>query len=223
MQTEPGADLSKADTAYHLLRKRILDGVYVSGYRLVIDELVRETGISGAPWREAVRRLEAEGWLEIVRNVGARLTVFSPDDFVQAVEVVARLDGYSIALASKRIDKDSLARAHELNKEMTAALEDFDTARFADLHRDFHFLFTEHCGDAHLKKLVQTEWYRLVAIRRTVFSSYPMRPKSDVEEHEALLTLIENDAPVEEIEHAAREHMRERLTRLDKIAPSGTD
>lgn len=216
MHPEIDANLSKADTAYHLLRRRILDGVYVGGYRLVIDELVRETGISGAPWREAVRRLEAEGWLEIVRNVGARLTAFSPDDFVQATEVVARLESYSLALASKRIDKATLARAHELNNEMRTALEDFDTARFADLHRDFHFLFSEHCGDEHVKKLVQTEWYRLVAIRRTVFSSHPMRPKLDLDEHENLLALIENDAPAEEIEAAARDHMRQRLERIEE-------
>jgi len=219
MKPEAG-DLSKADTAYHLLRKRILDGVYVGGYRLVVDDLVRETGISGAPWREAVRRLEAEGWLEIIRNVGARLTAFSPDDFVQAVEIVARLESYSLALASKRVDKATIGRAREINRDMRAALEDFDTARFADLHRDFHFLFAEHCGDAHLNKLVQTEWYRLIAIRRTVFSSHPIRPMLDLEEHENLLKLIEEDAPPGEIEAAARDHVRQRLTGVDERTPT---
>jgi len=40
-------------------RSSILDGIYGPGYRLVIDRLAEEFGVSALPVREAVRRLEA--------------------------------------------------------------------------------------------------------------------------------------------------------------------
>ena len=52
---------NKHEQAYSIIRERIFNGTYVPGYRLVIDGLARELGISPVPIREAIRRLEAEG------------------------------------------------------------------------------------------------------------------------------------------------------------------
>src|SRR5260221_11723157 len=51
---------NKHDQAYSIMRKRILNGTYVPGYRLKIDALARELGISPIPIREATRRYEPQ-------------------------------------------------------------------------------------------------------------------------------------------------------------------
>src|SRR5262245_45003271 len=71
-----GTEISRFELAYTTIRQRILNGAYGPGYRLVLDELAREIGMSPVPVREAVRRLEAEGYVDFQRNVGARVATF---------------------------------------------------------------------------------------------------------------------------------------------------
>ncbi len=129
--------ISKADIAYSWLWERIIEGVYGPGYRVVIDQLVRETGISSIPWREAIRRLEAEGWMEVVPQVGARITTFDTNAYAQTMQVLARLEGYATALALPNLTPDTIAAALKVNQNMAKALEDFDPVRFTQLNRGF--------------------------------------------------------------------------------------
>lgn len=65
--------VSKQEYVYDAIRRRILDGVYAPGYRLVIDALADDLGVSAAPVREAIRRLEAEGRVVHRHNAGSRV------------------------------------------------------------------------------------------------------------------------------------------------------
>ena len=59
VQTPP----TKQQRLYEAIRERILSGAYGPGFRIVIDSVAEEFGVSQLPVREAVRRLEAEGLL----------------------------------------------------------------------------------------------------------------------------------------------------------------
>jgi len=65
--------LSKQERAYALIRRRILEGTYQPGYRLIISTLADELGVSAVPVREAIRRLEAEGRVVYRHNAGSRV------------------------------------------------------------------------------------------------------------------------------------------------------
>jgi DNA-binding GntR family transcriptional regulator len=197
---------SKADIAYSWLRERIIEGVYGPGYRVVIDQLVRETGISSIPWREAIRRLEAEGWMEVVPQVGARITTFDSNAYEQTMQVLARLEGYATALALPNVTPDTVQAAFEVNQNMAKALADFDPVRFTQLNREFHFILYEHCDDAHLYSLITNEWSRLHVIRRASFALVPGRARASVAEHEALLNLLSDGRNFDAVEAAARQH-----------------
>lgn len=197
---------SKADIAYAWLWERIIEGVYGPGYRVVIDQLVRETGISSIPWREAIRRLEAEGWIEVVPQVGARITTFDSNAYAQTMQVLARLEGYATALALPNLTPDRVQAAFEVNQDMAKALADFDPVRFTRLNREFHVILSEHCGDAHLYSLITSEWSRLDVIRRASFALVPGRARASVAEHEALLNLISDSRNFDAVEAAARQH-----------------
>lgn len=83
---------SAPDMCADYLRSVILNGEYESGQALVLDQVARELGISHTPIREAVRKLEAEGFVEYIPRRGAivRPTLFS--DFVQLVEIRKALE-----------------------------------------------------------------------------------------------------------------------------------
>lgn len=197
---------TKSEQAYDILKARIMDGTYGPGYRLVIDQLGREHGISSVPWRESLRRLEAEGWVDIVPNVGALVKTFDTDSWKRTIRLLARLEGLATALSAEHFTEADIAKARELNRAMTEALEGFDTTRFGALNRQFHEHLCSRCDDERLFAMVHAEWTRMDIIRRSAFWYAPGRAVASIGEHEALIDLIESGADAETIETAVREH-----------------
>ena len=68
---------SKVDIVYEGLMEGIAEGAYQQGDRLVISQISKQWQVSDIPVREAVRRLESEGYVRIVANQGA--VVCEPD------------------------------------------------------------------------------------------------------------------------------------------------
>ena len=117
----PGAPRSKADRAYAFIRQRVLDGQRTPGERLVIEHLAREMDVSVVPVREAIRRLEAEGYVTYTRNVGATVTSIDLDRYPETVEALAVLEGVAIGLAAPHITAKDIKAARALNEQICAA------------------------------------------------------------------------------------------------------
>ena len=197
---------TKAEQAFQILKERIMDGSHGPGHRLVIDQLVREYGISSVPWRESLRRLEAEGWVEMVPNVGAVVRTFDTNAWQHGLCLLARIGGYATALSAPHLTKGDLDAAHLLNRQMGEALAAFDPARFGRLNREFHELLASRAGDDRLVALVRNEWARLEVIRKSAFWYAPGRAEASLAEHADILRLIESHADADAIETAARQH-----------------
>ncbi|WP_234998786.1 GntR family transcriptional regulator [Demequina sp. NBRC 110057] len=198
--------VSKADQAYDILKAKIMDGTYGPGYRLVIDQLAREHGISSVPWRESLRRLEAEGWVDIVPNVGALVKTFDTHSWERTMRLLARLEGLATALSAEKLTAEDIGHARSLNAQMRDALANFDTVRFGKLNREFHEHLCSRCDDDRLNTLVHHEWTRLELIRRSAFFYAPGRALASLSEHDSILDLIEGGADFDMIETAARRH-----------------
>lgn len=198
--------VSKADQAYDILKQRIMDGTYAPGYRLVIDQLGREHGISSVPWRESLRRLEAEDWVDIVPNVGALVKTFDTDAWQRTMRLLARIQGLATALSAQFFTPEDIATARDMNQAMRTALEGYDTQRFGVLNREFHEFLCSKCDDERLLGMVHQEWMRLDVIRRSAFWYAPGRAVDSLAEHDALLDLIASGADADVIETATRLH-----------------
>ena len=80
---------SKQERVYRAVRKRIVDGTLPPGSRLVADALARELNVSPVPVREALRRLEAEGFVDYELNVGARVRTLDEGSWSETLEAIA--------------------------------------------------------------------------------------------------------------------------------------
>lgn len=197
---------SKSERAYRTIKDRIADGTYGAGHRLVLDQLAAELSVSPVPIREALRRLEAEGYVEFQRNVGAQVASIDATQYTSTMQVLALLEGAATAMAAPLIGADDLDRAREINERMRKSLAEFDPLGFTQLNHEFHEVVCACCPNGHLRALMEREWSRLNVIRRTTFSLVPGRAAASVDEHEHLLRLIEAGASAGEIERVAREH-----------------
>lgn len=209
---------SKSELAYSHIKDRITRREYTPGYRLVLSVLAAELDVSVVPVREAVRQLEAEGLVTFERNVGARVAMIDDAAYQDAMAALAILEGAATALAAPLVSPAQLARARELNEQMTALMADgFDARAFTQLNRQFHETLCGPCPNTRLWDLVENEWDRLEHLRESTFSFVPARARRSVVEHARILALIEEGASVSRIETAARTH---RLSTLDAYRES---
>ncbi|MEJ2859306.1 MULTISPECIES: GntR family transcriptional regulator [unclassified Saccharothrix] len=207
---------SKTQYAYETLRDRIVGGRYGPGARLVFDRIARELGVSPVPVREAVRRLQAEGWVVFEPNVGAQVAEFDPDGYRHSMEALALLEGHAVASAA--LSRRLLDRAAHLNDLMAASLVEFDPLGFTRLNREFHLLLCGECPNPRLRDLITTEWARLDLSRRTTFALVPGRAHESVAEHAELLRLLRAGAPADQVERFARDH---KLNTLRAVTAAG--
>lgn len=210
--TETAKGVGKSQLAYQSIKRRISDGTFSPGYRLVLNRLADELGVSVVPIREAVRMLEAEGLVTFERNVGAQVAMLDPDEYRTTMQTLSLVEGYATATSAPFMTADDIARARAINNRMLDSLEHFDPAAFTRLNLDFHGVLFEHCPNAHVLDLVHRGWARLRALRESTFSFVPGRAQGSVDEHSHLLDLIERKADPLDIELAARNH---RLATLD--------
>ena len=197
---------SKSERAYQHIHDRIADHQYTPGYRLVLGTIADELGMSVVPVREAIRRLEAEGYVTFERNVGARVAVADESEYVYTMQTLGLVEGAAIALAAPLLTPGDLARARRVNRRMQVLLDHFDAHEFTRLNEQFHTALFESCPNPHILDLVHRGWRRLPGVRDSTFAFIPGRAAHSVAEHDEIVRLIETGAPALEIELAARNH-----------------
>ena len=92
------------------LHARVVSGDLASGTRLRQEALAEEFGVSRTPIREALRKLQASGLVELHPNRGAFVRGLSPREIRDAYEVRATLEALAAELAATRISRDQLLR-----------------------------------------------------------------------------------------------------------------
>jgi DNA-binding GntR family transcriptional regulator len=208
------SNTTKQERVYVALRERILAGTYGPGYRVVIDGIAQEFGVSALPVREAVRRLEAEGLVIFRPNSGAQVAPVEPGLFEDEMTVLAVLEGYATALAAPHLTRGDLKRLAEITDRMDEATTAMDPLSFGRLNQDFHALIYDRCPNAPLVDRLRESARRLDAIRRTVFIQIPYRGAESVKEHRALIKLLRKHDDFEAIEAVARAH---KLSTVDSF------
>jgi len=197
--------VNKQERTYTVLRDRIHSGAFAPKARLNIDALARELGVSAIPIREALRRLEAEGWVTFQPNVGAIVAPVDATTWEQQMVAVAILEGAATAEAVAQLRPSDVARLRRLAAEMEQVAADGDMARFSRLNRRLHATITGQCGNAYLLELLEQTNQRLDRIRDTMFTYLPDRAKAAITEHIRLIELLEaGDAAA--VESYARWH-----------------
>jgi DNA-binding GntR family transcriptional regulator len=215
-----GGSVGKQDRAYRLIQDRILEGQYAPGVRVVIAALAKELGISPGPVREAVWRLEAEGWLDCRPNACPRVAGAGPTRFRDDGQVLAVLDGFCSALAAPLISERDLAQLGAINAAMFRAFVAGDVAQWHRHDCLFHHLVRRHCPSSPLIARIEEMDRRLRVL--------PLRSAGDVDcarrafaQHAEFIAMIALKAPREEIERVAREHWLERVWPLPDQALRG--
>jgi DNA-binding GntR family transcriptional regulator len=214
------------------LQARVLNGELPMGARLRQAALAEEFGVSRTPVREALRKLQASGLVELRPNRGALVRGLSSREVRDAYEVRAELEGLAAELAALHVHHEHVDRLREAQEQFRGALADAVAAREAgtELSQDvsdrwgrandvFHQAIQEAAGNDVLMATL-THLHRSFPrdLTRTVLRESTMLLHENVSEHEAILAAIERRDAV-----AARELMIAHVRRAGSLVTRRLD
>ncbi|WP_066255142.1 GntR family transcriptional regulator [Neobacillus drentensis] len=110
--------LSIREHAYKYLKEMILEGELKAGDRLIERELAGKLGISRTPIREALFRLESQGFVKTVPRKGVVVSNISENEVIEVFTILASLEVLAVKLAARRMDRETQVELDQKIEEL---------------------------------------------------------------------------------------------------------
>jgi DNA-binding GntR family transcriptional regulator len=216
------------DRAYDAIRSDILSGVLKPGERLREEDLVRRIGVSRTPVREALRRLEADGYTIVQPNRGAMVPHYSKRDVDEIYGLRALLEGHAARRAATRVKPEHIERLETLSLELKklADQKQKKSTPDADLKRqllrtkinhEFHETILEAADNTRLGLIVRQ--LAQVALSVRTFAHYDADDiNRSIESHDELIRALKSGHP-DWAEATMRSHVHNARQILTAITP----
>lgn len=185
---------------YEHLREAILSGRLRGGMRIDQGRVAQQLGVSRMPVREAIRRLDSEGFVTSRANRGAVVTALGPDEMLELFEMRSVLEALAVSVALPRIDHRAFADLEEQVRRMERA--ETRIGAWVELHDAFHDMICRLADRPRLAVLVRNLRQAAAPYLRLYLSAYRHAEMPGFE-HKTLLAAIRSGDPT-----AAAEAMR---------------
>ncbi|RZT17045.1 DNA-binding GntR family transcriptional regulator [Kribbella sp. VKM Ac-2569] len=170
------------------LRRRIVDGEYHEGERLTETRLADDFGVSRNPVREALRVVEAEGFVQILPRRGAVVATLDETAVRDLFAVRQQLETLAAGLAAERATPAGIATLRGLVEDANAAAKAEDFDRVAELNSAFHRAVIEVSGNRWLHSISAAMYHHVHWVFRV---GAAQRAPHSTEEHMRLVEAIE--------------------------------
>ncbi len=187
------------------LRDAIRKGVLKPGERLMEIQLAEELGVSRTPVREAIRKLELEGYVIMMPRRGTYVANLSIRDVNEVFEIRTSLDSLASGLAAERITDEELESLQRLLVLISKYIESNNMEKIVETDMQFHDLLYQASRNTRLVGIIYNLREQLTRFRATSMS-FPGRLKATLEEHRQIVEAIAQ-GDVKAAQHAAEYHM----------------
>ena len=227
-------NFSLKDHIYDVLKEGITSmNIYAEDADLRLEErkMSEELGISRTPVREALARLEQEGFVEIQPRKGVFIKRKSLEEILEMILVWAALESMAARLATQRASDDEIATLRQMvaafeKDEVNARMDEYSEANIR-----FHQRILELSKCAQLKEIANGLFLHMRAIRNRAMAEGDRVRRSVVDHIHIIEALEDRDADLaSELvrEHTVRLHDHVRLSwkefvKLSRAEASETD
>ncbi|MBM3373493.1 MAG: GntR family transcriptional regulator [Betaproteobacteria bacterium] len=188
-----GADAeegSLADQAYARIKQRIFDFELMPGDRLSESELAEAMAVSRTPLRQALQRLQHEGFVEAIPKVGWLVPPLSFDKFDELYDFRVLIECFAVrelcADATERPGLAALAAVWHVKEAQRLT----DPLEVGLLDEAFHLAIVESTGNREMLRTYREITERMRIIRRLDFTVSD-RVAATCAEHGKILTAIQ--------------------------------
>jgi DNA-binding GntR family transcriptional regulator len=185
--SEPNSSLSSE--VYEELKRRLNSGALTPGKFLDLTALGRELGMSRTPLRDALIRLELEGFIVVYPRRGVMVKNLTLADIRDIYQIIGALEASVIELMALRFRASDVDRMDEFRAAMSAALDASDFNAYYKANLAFHNVYLDLSDNVDLVRNVRTLKERLYDFPRR--SSYVKEWERDsMVEHAELCALL---------------------------------
>ncbi|MGR3718202.1 MAG: GntR family transcriptional regulator [Thermohalobaculum sp.] len=192
---------------YGVLKTSIMDlDIYGPGTNLRMDErtLAERLGISRTPIREAIMRLEQEGFVEIVPRRGVYIKRKSLDEVLEMITVWAALESMAARLACEQASESEIARLRQIGTQFTKDKAKARLSEYSEANIEFHLCVLGLSKCQMLQDIANGLFTHLKAVRRKALRD-SSRAHRSVVDHMNIIEAIE-DRNAELASELVREH-----------------
>lgn len=207
MTTAAGAGHTASEFVYEQLRRKIFEKSLTSGQRLPEVAIAKEMDVSRTPVREALRRLESEGLVQIVPGWGACLASPTRQEIIDTYEVRETLELMAVRKAARCITPLQICRLQENIDAERQIFIHKDLEAYLKINDEFHIMIAESSGNMTLAGYVRNVLSRIFVQMIFFESFFDFDANPSLEEHVAILDALK--AHDEELcAKLIREHLR---------------
>jgi DNA-binding GntR family transcriptional regulator len=135
------------------LREAIICGRLAPGEPLRQESLAMHFSASRIPLREALRRLESEGWIEFLPNRGARVSGLSAAEVSEIYEIRASLE---VTALRRALPRHTLKSWAIVEAALQSAAREAQRSRYVQRNREFHFALYGPAQRPQLLRLIDS-------------------------------------------------------------------
>ena len=211
--------LSLSDRIFEIIEEAILSGSIGPGERIIETELAKNLGTSKSPVREALKKLEGEGVVDLLPRKGfivKKIDRKSVEDFCEVMFIV---EPPVAALSLKRRDRTVCKKFDKIMKDMRNSLSHKEYRLYLTLNRNFHGLFYELTENELITKIFRI-LYNQTDIFRSTFLYTGERLLRSMEEHLAIADAYQK-GDQKLLERAVKNHLvmfKENILKSDFLS-----
>ena len=193
------------------LKAEIASGTLKPGQRLVESHLSEVFGVKRSRIREVLRKLEQDGFVKIIPNVGAKVAEFSQKDIENIFDILIVLEGLAVRLITPFISNNQLKSLKVLINKMEATDK---IPLFHTYNMNFHSSVIKLSENDRLIKLTNNLMYNIRCASFQTMSS-PGQITASIKEHRKIFEAIKSRKSVK-AEQLMRDHLLRAKNRLIK-------
>lgn len=184
--------LSLKDKAYQVIKLEIIGGNLKPGLFLTEEKLSESMHISRGTIREALNRLEKEGFVTIIPRRGTMVSNITAQEVKDISKIRELLEPVAAKESLSRISRSKLK---EIKKDFTNLISKPENKEnksiFFLLDKDFHKLLNEECRNKKLIDILDnfedhTNWFINLFLKNYSF-------KESIKEHLSIIEAIEKN------------------------------
>lgn len=184
------------------VRERIINGELPAGARIDQEALATEFGVSRMPVREALRQLDAEGFVTLVPHRGAIVSELGAAEVEEIYEMRAVLEGLACRLALPNLEEKDVDAVRGALEAMSATR---DIREWTRLNGEFHAGMFVPCERQHLLKVIERLRRQCEPYVRMYVHLLRGEMQADREHHAIFDALLAGDG--EDVERLVRAHL----------------
>jgi DNA-binding GntR family transcriptional regulator len=173
---------------YDALKHKILARELAPGTPLPIRALAQRLGVSVTPVRDALRRLQADGLVQIRSRGETTVTALTPGDIDEIFDLRIALEGHAARRGVLRVADEELARLERLLDDSTRTVRGdvyLDYPTYMGYEREFHRALVAAAGNGRLSAAYEALGAHVQITR--VYYTRERRPRETHAEHRAIL------------------------------------